>query len=139
MNSADSLTSSSGLTYVPPMLQNRKAKWLIVGEAPGEQEEKLGTPFIGPTGKLLDGFLGSINLKRTDVDITNVVHYRPPDNNLMAWVDAKHPVIEEGCKELQALIEERQYDAILALGWFSLYALTGHRGITEHRGRIYSV
>lgn len=109
----------------------------MVAEAPGEQEELKGEPLIGPTGKLFDGLLGSINLKRTDVDITNVLHYRPPKNKLDKWLKEKHEAIPEGQEELARLLEEYKYDAILALGWFSLYSLTGKRGITEHRGSVY--
>lgn len=123
--------------YVPALLHSRNHKWLVVAEAPGEQEEKQGLPLIGPTGKLFDGFLGSINLKRTDVDITNVLHYRPPANRLDDWLEEKHPAIEEGIEELKQLLEEHRYEAILAMGWFSLFVLTGKRGITEHRGSIY--
>src|SRR5258706_4919330 len=119
------------LPYVPALLHSRFHKWLVVAEAPGEQEEIKGEPLIGPTGKLFDGFLQSINLKRTDVDITNVLHYRPPKNNLEKWRKENHPAIEEGLKDLEQLLTEHKYDAILALGWYSLFALTGKRGITE--------
>lgn len=57
-----------------------KASILFIGEAPGEQEDKLGRPFVGAAGKFLDELLTSINLKREDVYITNVVKYRPPEN-----------------------------------------------------------
>ncbi|OGJ67765.1 hypothetical protein A3B61_01120 [Candidatus Peribacteria bacterium RIFCSPLOWO2_01_FULL_53_10] len=56
------------------------ASVMFIGEAPGEQEDKLGRPFVGAAGKFLDELLSSINLKREDVYITNVVKYRPPAN-----------------------------------------------------------
>ena len=59
---------------------NPKAEILFIGEAPGEQEDKLGRPFVGPAGKFLDELLESIGLKRADVYISNVVKYRPPQN-----------------------------------------------------------
>ena len=59
---------------------NPKADIMFIGEAPGEQENKLGRPFVGPAGKFLDELLESIGLKREDVYISNVVKFRPPGN-----------------------------------------------------------
>ena len=59
---------------------NPQAEIMFIGEAPGEQEDKLGRPFVGPAGKFLDELLGTIGLKREDVYITNVVKFRPPQN-----------------------------------------------------------
>ena len=59
---------------------NPQAKIMFIGEAPGEHEDKLGRPFVGPAGKFLDELLGSIGLKREEVYISNVVKYRPPAN-----------------------------------------------------------
>ncbi len=53
---------------------------VFIGEAPGANEDKLGRPFVGAAGKFLDEMLASINLKRADVYITNIVKYRPPGN-----------------------------------------------------------
>jgi DNA polymerase len=59
---------------------NPNAKILFIGEAPGKREDELGRPFVGPAGQFLDELLASIKLKRTDVYISNVVKYRPPEN-----------------------------------------------------------
>lgn len=59
---------------------NPKAEVMFIGEAPGEQEDKQGRPFVGPAGKFLDELLGSIGFKREDVYISNVVKFRPPQN-----------------------------------------------------------
>jgi DNA polymerase len=57
------------------------ARWLIVGEAPGEQEDLQGQPFVGPAGQLLDNMLKAVGLSRGgDVFITNVLKCRPPAN-----------------------------------------------------------
>jgi uracil-DNA glycosylase family 4 len=56
------------------------AEIMIIGEAPGRDEDEQGEPFIGRAGKLLDAFLKSINLSREKVYITNTVKCRPPDN-----------------------------------------------------------
>ena len=56
------------------------ARLMIVGEAPGADEDRLGLPFVGASGKLLDRMLTSIGLDRTQAYITNVVPWRPPGN-----------------------------------------------------------
>lgn len=53
---------------------------VVIGEAPGKKEDELGQPFVGASGKFLNQMLESINLKREDIYITNIVKYRPPDN-----------------------------------------------------------
>ena len=59
---------------------NPHAEVVFIGEAPGQKEDELGRPFVGPAGKFLDELLASIGFKRSDVYITNIVKYRPPNN-----------------------------------------------------------
>ena len=59
---------------------NTSAEIMFVGEGPGEQEDLLGEPFVGPAGKLLDDMLAIIDLDRTKCYIANVVKCRPPHN-----------------------------------------------------------
>lgn len=59
---------------------NLDAQIVFVGEAPGKNEDLQGKPFVGASGKFLDEMLASINLKRSDIYITNIVKYRPPNN-----------------------------------------------------------
>ena len=59
---------------------NEKAKVMLIGEGPGEQEDLQGRPFVGPAGKFLDNMLELIDLDRTKVYIANVVKCRPPHN-----------------------------------------------------------
>ena len=59
---------------------NPEANIMFIGEAPGAKEDELGRPFVGAAGKFLDELIESIGLKRSDVYISNVVKYRPPDN-----------------------------------------------------------
>lgn len=60
---------------------DREAEWMLIGEAPGEQEDKQGEPFVGQAGKLLDSMLRSIGLSREKgVFIANVLKCRPPGN-----------------------------------------------------------
>lgn len=59
---------------------NQNADLLFVGEAPGEQEDKTGTPFVGRAGKLLDQFLFAVDIPREKVYIANILKCRPPKN-----------------------------------------------------------
>ncbi len=59
---------------------NPDADIVFIGEAPGKKEDEQGEPFVGRSGQLLDSMLECIHLKRSQVYITNIVKYRPPDN-----------------------------------------------------------
>lgn len=82
---------------------NPDADIMFVGEAPGKNEDAQGKPFVGAAGKFLSEMLGSINLKREDIYITNVVKYRPPENRdpgpeeieaCMPWLHEQIKIIE---------------------------------------------
>lgn len=94
---------------------NHQAAIMFIGEAPGRNEAKTGRPFCGSAGKLLDELLKSINLKREDVYITNIVKDRPPEN--------RDPLPEE--IEIYGPFLDRQIDIIkpkfiVTLGRFSM-------------------
>ena len=59
---------------------NPKSKVMLIGEAPGSNEDQEGLPFVGRAGALLDKMLASINLDRKNVYISNIINYRPPEN-----------------------------------------------------------
>ena len=59
---------------------NQNASLMFVGEAPGEQEDKTGIPFVGRAGQLLDKFLAAVDIDREDVYIANILKCRPPKN-----------------------------------------------------------
>jgi DNA polymerase len=59
---------------------NRQAAWMIIGEAPGAEEDRRGEPFVGRAGKLLDEMLRSVDLSRDTVFIANILKCRPPGN-----------------------------------------------------------
>ena len=59
---------------------NKNAELMFVGEAPGEQEDLSGTPFVGRAGQLLDKFLYAVDIPREDVYIANILKCRPPKN-----------------------------------------------------------
>lgn len=67
---------------------NREADLMFVGEAPGEQEDKTGIPFVGAAGQLLDKYLAAVGIERDDVYIANILKCRPPYN--------RDPLPEEG-------------------------------------------
>lgn len=111
------------------------AEWLIVGEAPGAEEDRLGEPFVGQAGKLLDAMLAAIGLKRGEnVYIANVLKSRPPRN--------RDPLPEEVAACLPYL--ERQIDLIqpklvLAMGRFAAQSLlVTDTAISRLRGRVHS-
>ena len=59
---------------------NPKSKIMLIGEAPGANEDQEGLPFVGRAGILLDKMLSAINLDRKNVYISNIINYRPPEN-----------------------------------------------------------
>ena len=59
---------------------NTRAAVVFIGEAPGKKEDETGVPFVGAAGKFLDEMLESIKMVRSDIYITNIVKYRPPNN-----------------------------------------------------------
>ena len=67
---------------------NQNARLMFVGEAPGEQEDKQGIPFVGAAGKLLDKYLDAVEILRDEVYIANILKCRPPHN--------RDPLPEEG-------------------------------------------
>ena len=113
---------------------DRNADWLVIGEAPGADEDAQGEPFVGQAGKLLDAMLASIGLKRGDnVYITNVLKSRPPGN--------RNPEPDEvaACRPyLLAQIELIQPKLILALGRFAAQSLLDtDEAIARLRGRVH--
>lgn len=128
-----------------------KADIVIVGEAPGFDEEMQGKPFVGASGKLLDTLLREAGIRRADCYVTNVCKYRPPGNDIGEWLtDNKrtgkknewtcingryaHPLIEEGLSELYDEVAVRSPKIVVGLGNTALWAFTGEWGITDWRG-----
>ena len=110
---------------------NINAKIMIVGEGPGANEDKLGKPFVGRAGKLLDKMLASINLDRKKVYISNVVNYRPPEN--------RKPTEDEILKYLPYLVSHVEIinpKIIILLGSTALNTLIGNAEvISKARGK----
>jgi DNA polymerase len=110
---------------------NPAARVMIVGEAPGSDEDRQGKPFVGVSGQLLDKMLAAIGLTRETVYITNVLNWRPPGN--------RKPTPQEVALSLPFLhrhIELIDPKLILLVGDSAAKALTGRsEGITRLRGR----
>jgi DNA polymerase len=122
--------SASRQTYVFGA-GNANAPLMVVGEAPGAEEDRQGLPFVGAAGQLLTKMLAAIHLDRSrDVFITNVLKCRPPQNRDPDSGEAK------ACMEiLRAQIEIMGPRAILALGRVAAGAiLDTNKGVGELRG-----
>lgn len=141
---------------------NPNAKLLIVGEAPGEKEDRWGVPFVGATGDLLNQLLRESGIDKDDCYYTNVFMDRPQDNKiatfcikggeaseeakLLGWPSYPFEPLLPGlyvkpylCLELLRLkneIEEVNPNLVVALGNTALWALLGVTGINKWRGAI---
>lgn len=114
---------------------NPNARLLVLGEAPGANEESSGIPFNGPAGEILDKILDAAGSSRSEVYVTNVVKVRPPDNDLKK-LELIGYRIEDFYPELDIEIKSLNPTCILALGNEALRAVTGNSGITKWRGSI---
>jgi uracil-DNA glycosylase family 4 len=113
---------------------DERADWLLVGEAPGAEEDARGEPFVGQAGKLLDSMLAGIDLKRgEDVYIANVLKCRPPGNR------NPEPVEVAQCAPFLARqVELIQPRLILAMGRFACQTLLNtDASIASLRGRLH--
>ena len=110
---------------------NPKSKIMLVGEAPGSNEDQDGLPFVGRAGALLDKMLASINLNRKNVYISNIINYRPPEN--------RRPTDEEVNRYMPFIkkhIEIINPKILVLLGSTAMNALIGNDiVISKARGR----
>ncbi len=110
---------------------NPEAELMIIGEAPGAEEDKQGLPFVGPSGHLLDLMLKSIGLTRQDVYISNILPWRPPGNRKPS--EAEIALFTPFVRRHIALIKPK---VLLLLGGSAVSALMHtNAGITKTRGR----
>jgi uracil-DNA glycosylase family 4 len=114
-----------------------KSRVMIIGEAPGREEDQKGKPFVGRAGQLLDKMLGAIAMDRASQDaakgvyITNVLPWRPAQNR-----DPKPEEIAMMWPFLQKHIALVNPSIVIAMGNISCQALLGETGITKLRGRM---
>jgi DNA polymerase len=111
-----------------------QADWLIIGEAPGADEDKQGEPFVGQAGKLLEAMLAATGLQRDrNVYIANVLKSRPPSNR-----DPKPEEVAACIPYLERQIDLIQPKMILALGRFAAQSLLlTDASISRLRGRVH--
>jgi DNA polymerase len=113
---------------------DERAAWMLVGEAPGADEDRLGEPFVGQAGRLLDNMLAAIGLARgTDVYIANVLKCRPPGN--------RNPQPDEVAQCSPYLLRQIgliKPKLIVAMGRFAAQALLNSDAtIASLRGRVH--
>lgn len=111
---------------------NPQADLMIIGEAPGEQEDRQGEPFVGKAGQLLNKILAAINFSRDDVYIANILKHRPPNN--------RNPLPEERKRSLPFLMKQIELvnpKLILCLGRVSANTLLDNdQSLKNMRGRF---
>src|SRR3990167_8207216 len=128
------------------------ARIMIVGEAPGAEEERSGHPFVGASGRELDKMLNEAGILRSECFVTNVCRERPPDNKIDIWLSkakakAKiptgfvpmrnlhvYPPVKQGFDILLKEIELVHPNVIIAFGNVAMWSLTNLWGISKWRG-----
>ncbi len=113
---------------------NPNAEIFFLGEGPGYWEDQKGIPFVGNAGSLLNQLLRLINIKREDVFITNVIHYRPPANR-----DPTPEEIEAFSPYLDRIIAVINPKVFVTLGRFSMGKFLPNARISSVHGKVHKV
>lgn len=112
---------------------NPTAPIMLIGEAPGAEEDRQGKPFVGPSGRLLDLMMGFVGLNRSNVYITNVIYWRPPGNR--APTADEIAICQPFLERQIALIKPK---IIVFVGGIAAKALLQKKeGVTRLRGHWY--
>jgi len=111
------------------------AEWMLVGEAPGAEEDARGEPFVGQAGRLLDSMLAALSMQRgRNVYIANVLKCRPPGNR-----NPEPGEVAQCSPHLQRQLELIKPKLILAMGRFAAQSLLqSEASIASMRGRVHS-
>jgi uracil-DNA glycosylase len=111
------------------------ARVMLIGEAPGREEDLAGKPFVGPAGQLLDKMLVAIGLGEEHVHITNIVYWRPPGNRTPTPQEAQacRPFLE---RQVEIVAPEL---LVLLGGAAAKHLLAASDGIMRLRGRMREV
>lgn len=108
------------------------AKLMLIGEAPGAEEDRIGLPFVGRSGKFLDVMLSQIGLGRGDVFVTGACKCRPPQNRV--------PTSKElvTCRELwlQKQISLVDASVVVLLGGSALWSVVSEKSIAKFHGKV---
>jgi len=113
---------------------NLDAEIVLIGEAPGKKEDLTGLPFVGASGKFLDAMLAAADLERSDVYITNIVKYRPPNN--------RDPSAAEKAAFLPYLLQQLQVinpKVVITLGRHSMACFLPGMKIGDMHGQAQRV
>lgn len=123
---------------IVPAAGPEDARIMLVGEAPGANEDQEGIPFSGMAGKLLNTMLSEAGIDRSKCYVTNVVNQRPENNDFSALYDGKEPsdVLKQHIERLRTEIERVKPNVIICLGNEALLATTGRTGISKLRGSV---
>ncbi len=109
---------------------NPEAEVVLIGEAPGKNEDLQGIPFVGASGKFLNEMLEMIGMKREDIYITNIVKYRPPDNRDPTPAEKKAFL-----PYLQSQLEVIQPKVVVTLGRHSMNCFLPDLQISQVHGQ----
>ena len=134
MEKDDTLPLKKGATKLVFGTGNTKAKILCIGEGPGFNEDRIGEPFVGQAGKLLDKLFPLAGLTSSEVFITNIVHHRPPENR-----DPLPDEISAYGKYLDKIIEIINPRVIITLGRYSMAKFLPNVFISSVHGKKYEV
>lgn len=122
---------------------SKDSKIMIIGEAPGAKENKVGKPFVGKAGQTLDKMLNKAGLMRTQCYVTNVIKEQPHSNDATKFIKFKKSGVEttpDYDKYEQYLYDEIRDvnpNVIIALGKVALWAVARQEGITKWRGSVF--
>ena len=112
---------------------NQSADWMIIGEAPGAEEDRQGEPFVGRAGQLLNEMLRAVGLTRGDVYIANILKCRPPNNR-----DPKPDEVQACAEYLNRQVELIKPRLILAVGRIAAQNLLGDdQPVGRLRGTVH--
>lgn len=119
-------------THAVPGEGNPSAKVMLIGEAPGREEDESGRPFVGAAGRFLDRILEGTGISRADLFITNIVKCRPPKNRAPKVGEVETCVTNY----LYEQIELINPALIVLLGGVAAKKMLGVKNVNEARGRV---
>lgn len=120
-----------------PFSGTKNAKVMIIGESPGQSEERIGKPFVGRSGDVLDALLSYVGLERSDVFIANAARCRiDKDNDSVKDVNN---VVSVCKKYVETAVKIVQPELIITLGAVSLRQMTKQQRILDNRGKFFDV
>lgn len=126
-------------TFVRPEGFIDTATYALVGEQPGRTEIRLGKPFCGPAGKVLNDCLATVGIARSECYLTNVIKdLDRPLNHYFTYSNKMHTFSQEGNQYVQEIQRElREFNGVIvAIGNVAMAALTGRVGVTKWRGSV---